>query len=106
MREFAKRTVSELRASPWGNHFGLITFAASPRVNFYFNTLSENTLNNYEVNRLIGESPRLPGAPRVDLALQKASSYLFTEENGMRRHARKVCSKAKAVINKRTDARS
>ena len=88
---FIKRTVDRFHVTPRSANVGMITYGRHPKVEFKFNSLPDDKLNNYEVKRLVDDATLQRGLPRTDLALKKAYTSLFSEESGMRRLVSKVC---------------
>lgn len=74
-----------------GTRFGMISYAASPNVVFRFNTLEGSKLNAGGVTALAAKAPRQPGTPRrIDNAINRVGSELFSAKGGTRPNAKKV----------------
>lgn len=89
--DIVKRTVDRFHVAPRSANVGMVSFGTNATVVFNFNSLPDETLNNFEVKRLVDKAPKQRGAPRLDRGLKTAYKSLFTEENGMRRWVPKVC---------------
>lgn len=90
MRTFIQ-SVGQIAAGPGGTRFGLISYAASPKVIFTLNTLQGEQLTEQRVLALVGKTGRQSGQSlRIDLAIQSAQRDVFSLRGGSRPKARKV----------------
>lgn len=88
---FLKKVVNGLGVSsaPGGARVGLIRFSSRPFVSLYFNTIRDENLTPYTVNKFIDSVTQIQGVRRIDLALQRATD-LFTNRGGSPPNAKKV----------------
>lgn len=91
-KDIVKKTVDRYQVAPRSANIGMISYGNKSFEVFNFNTLPDETMNNYEVKRLVDKATLQRGTPRLDRALKLAYTSLFTEEKGMRRWVPKVCS--------------
>lgn len=92
MLDFLKRVVNGLGVSsaPDGARVGIIRFTSTPSISLYFNTIKDENLTPYAVNKFIDPITQIQGDRRIDLALQRAATALFTRSGGSRPNAKKV----------------
>lgn len=90
--DFLKRVVNGLGVSsaPDGARVGLLRFTSRPFISLYFNTIRDENLTPDAVNRFIDPVTQVQGERRIDLALQRAATVLFTSRGGSRPNAKKV----------------
>ena len=85
-----QRFVDSFLVSAEGSRFSVISYSSEPYVDFRFNTLTGDRLNNKEVKKLIGSIKHQKGYTFMDKALGLADSDMFSTKGGMRAAARKV----------------
>ena len=83
--------IDKISAAADGSRFGLVSYAAQPKVIFTFNTLQGSSLNAKEVLALVDKTTRQSGEPRrLDLALQAVKRDVFSVSGGSRPKSRRV----------------
>lgn len=89
---FLKKIVDGLGVSSAhdGTRVGLMRFSSRPYVSLYFNTIKDDILTSSTVNKFIEIIQQIQGDRRLDLALQKAATDMFTNRGGSRYNAKKV----------------
>ena len=85
-KQFVSRIATELKISSKGNHAGAVLFSSAPSLRI---KLSDHA-NPENFNKAIRKLPLLGGTTRIDLALEKAFTELFSLQNGMRASASKL----------------
>ena len=85
-KQFVTRTATELKISSKGNHAGALIFSTAPSLRV---KLSDHA-NSENFNKAIRKMPLLGGTTRIDLALEKAFTELFSLQNGMRASTSKL----------------
>lgn len=100
MLDFLKRVVNGLGVSPApdGARVGIIRFTSTPSISLYFNTIRDENLTPNAVNKFIDPITQIQGDRRIDLALQRAATVLFTGRGGSRPNAKKVVNPGKKII--------
>ena len=99
--DFLKRIVNGLgvSASPSGTRIGIVRFTSKPTTALYFNTIKDEDLEADNVNKFIDPISQMLGERRIDLALQRAATDLFSTKEGSRPNAKKVMKVFKAKVN-------
>ena len=100
MLDFLKRVVNGLGVSPApdGARVGIIRFTSTPSISLYFNTIRDENLTPNAVNKFIDPITQIQGDRRIDLALQRAATVLFTGRGGSRPNAKKVVNAGKNYL--------
>lgn len=99
--DFLKRIVNglDVSAKPDGARVGIIRFTSTPSISLYFNTIRDENLTPYAVNNFIDRITQIQGVRRIDLALLRAATVLFTGRGGSRPNAKKVVKPLTAITS-------
>jgi hypothetical protein len=84
IKDFMTDTISRMEISPTGNHIAAISFGVTANVFLRFDTITGANLNRPSLIAHFANFPRKGGITRIDLALLKAESDIFTAASGMR----------------------
>ena len=91
VKAFVKDIIDRYEVGPRSVHVSLISFSTKPKVILKFNSLKGATMNADNVKWYIDRALRSRGLGFIDRALNAADRVVFTEENGSRPTADKVC---------------
>ena len=91
MQQFTQSIVSAFNVYRRGSNFGFISYSDQAYLDFGFDSISWDRLNDREVNsRIRAIQHRRGSGRRIDLALQLANREMFNERRGARKDASKV----------------
>ena len=84
IKQFLINTIGRMEIGPTGNHIAAISFGNVASIFMRFNTITGANLNRPNLRAQFANFPKNNGVTRIDRALLRAESDIFTEANGMR----------------------
>ena len=97
MLAFVKDAISALDVSPKGSHVASVSYSSTAKVDFRFNTLTDDKLNSAELHKLVDKIRHQRGFTYIDRALKLANEEVFSDKGGMRQAVRKVLMQLNAI---------
>lgn len=97
---FVKDAISSLNVSPKGSHVASVSYSSYPKVDFRFNTLTNDKLNAKELRKFVDAIKHQRGFTYIDRALKLANEELFSDKGGMRQAVRKVLMQANVFFDR------
>ena len=92
IQKFVKKVINAYKIGPDATHVAAISYSDDARVAFDFNTLKGKDLTKENLNKLVDKINATGGKTRIDLALRKAATDIYSEKGGQRPGRPKVRS--------------
>lgn len=77
-------SVAQMEIGENGNHIAALAFGNTAEIFMYFNTITGPSLTRTSVINRLSNFTQLGGVTRIDIALLRAQTEIFTVANGMR----------------------